>query len=119
MKQLLSLALAAGFFAAASPAAATQGILCTTDEAEPMTLSLMAGTYPGATWSAKMQHGTHWMPMEVGQHWIDDKRMLLQLIDTDEMHVIATIDAASDGQYGWSGMLKRGDTAVPIRCEQN
>lgn len=84
-----------------------------------MTLSLMAGTYPGATWSAQTQHGVHWIPLHVGQHWIDDDRLLLDLVDTETMSLTARIEASGNDDHGWTGTMTRGERSVPIACRQD
>ena len=100
--------------ALAGPAAATQGISCKSASLE---LALGAGTYPGATWWAKEKVDGEWVDREVGQQWIDDRFLLLDLVDSEAMTVAARIIAQKVDGMSWRGTVTIDGRDEAIRCE--
>ena len=108
----LGLTAAAGAMIATGQARATQGIVCKSASLE---LALGSGTFPGATWWAREKVDGTWMERTVGQHWIDDERLLVELVDADALRVEARIEAARE-RAGWQGSVTLGERTEAVSC---
>ena len=98
-----------------APAFATQGIVCRTIEGPERVYSLGAGTHGAATWWAKEQQGDKWIDREVGQHWVDDERLFVDLVNTDTLTRVARIEARWTGEE-WVGAFRTETRTQSMVC---
>lgn len=102
--------------ALAAPAQATQGIVCRTLDGPPRVYSLGAGTHGAATWWVKEQLDGKWLDREVGQHWIDDERLFLDLVNSDSLTRVARIEARWTGKE-WVGAFRTDTRTQSMVCK--
>ncbi|MBW0145591.1 hypothetical protein [Sphingomicrobium clamense] len=102
----------------ASPASATQGIVCSTIEGPERVYSLMAGTHAAATWSIKEQQGERWIDREIGQHWIDDERLYVDIVNSETLTRVARIEARKTGTE-WVGAFRTETRTQSMVCQQD
>ena len=104
---------------AATPAAATGGLLCTTAAKPEIKVSIGFGHVPGAPIVAKhLWVDGEKIPVQAPQWWLDDEEMRLEFTDAEMMNTLLVMRTKRngwtyDGQVTWAGKIHW------IRCKEN
>jgi hypothetical protein len=106
---------AAAMLAVATPARATQGMLCS---GKGMSIHLLFGNaaVPGLV-SAQLNAGETVVPSAIARSWSDQRRIWVDLADPDQMALIASLRLVS-GRRDWHGHLTYQGRRVAVRCEE-
>lgn len=101
--------------AAAAPARATQGMLCSGTGAS---MHLLFGNAAVASLvGAELTAGETVVPSAIARSWADEKEIRVDLADPDQMALIASLRLVS-GKRGWHGHLTYQRRKVAVRCEE-
>ena len=99
----------------ASPAAATQGMLCSGKGASVHMLFGHAAV--SALVNAQFQVDGAAVPSAVARNWLDDKQMMIDFSDPDQMELIASLRLAWR-EPEWRGTLTYKGRKIALRCEE-
>ena len=105
----------AAAIAGATPASATQGMLCSGKGAS-MHLLFGNAAVPGLV-SAELTVGETVVPSAVARSWADQQRIWVDLADPDQMALIASLRLVS-GRRDWHGHLTYQRRKIAVRCEE-
>lgn len=113
MKRLLLAMLPALF--AATPAHATQGMIC---EGKGARIHMLFGhaAVPGLV-SAELTAGGAVVPSAIARSWAGDNITWVDLADPDQMEVIASL-RISYAKRAWRGTLTYKKRRIAVRCEE-
>lgn len=100
----------------AAPAHATAGLFCETTAGPDRAFSFGAGHHPVAMWWGHEIVEGEAIKIEVGQQWTDEKRLFIDIIDSEKLERHARIMAYRTDDYDWVGTLTTDTGEQPIRC---
>ena len=120
----LSLLLGLPLLLAATPALATGGYDCRTTDGSEIGVSAVVGHAPGNPLvGARLRLGERVLStageppaIAVGQSWIDEREIRLDLIDAQALRYEAQLRARIATRSGWVGTLVRDGRSHPVRC---
>lgn len=101
--------------AVATPARATQGMLCSGKGAS-MHLLFGNAAVPVLD-SATLNAGQAVVPSAIARNWADEQEIRVDLADPDQMALIASLRLRS-GKRGWYGHLTYQRRKIAVRCEE-
>jgi len=106
---------AAAAMLAASPAQATQGMVCSGKGAS---IHLLFGhaAVPGLV-SAELTAGEKVVPSAIARSWADEEEIRVDLADPDQMALIASLRLISS-KHDWRGHLTYQGKKIAVRCEE-
>ena len=103
---------------AATPAAATGGLVCRTAGPKPTEVSLVTGHAAVASIvSAQLSDGGRAVPVRIAQAWLDASLLRLDLVDPSAGRHELRLSARLNGRT-FDGTLWRGGTARWVRCRE-
>ena len=101
--------------AAASPAFATQGMLCSGKGASVYMLFGHAAV--SSLVKAEFEVDGTTVPSAVARNWLDEKQMMIDFADPDQMELIASVRLAWHDPE-WRGTLTYKGRKIAVRCEE-
>ena len=98
-----------------SPAMATQAMVC---EGKGASITMLIGNaaVPGLV-NAELMSGGAAVPSAVARSWLDDKQMMIDLADPEQMAVIASL-RLTYGKRAWRGTLTYKGRKIPVVCDE-
>ena len=101
-----------------SPAHATGGLVCATASGQPTRISFVIGHgEAGGILSAHRLTGREWRNATVGQSWISDRELKVDLVDTSHNRRLVRIEARRNG-YTYDGTVTEAGKRRWIRCRE-
>src|SRR5918993_4319404 len=99
---------------AATPAKATQGMIC---EGKGASINMLFGHAAVPTLiKAELVAGGAVVPSAIAQSWSGDKETWVDLADPDQMAVIASL-RPTYARRNWRGTLTYKKRRIPVRCD--
>ena len=100
---------------AASPAFATQGMICS---GKGGTVNMLFGhAAVAALVNAQLEVDGAVVPSAVARNWLDEKQMMIDFADPDHMELIASVRLAWH-KPEWRGTLTYKGRKIALRCEE-
>jgi hypothetical protein len=115
MKKLLLLLPLA--LAAATPAAATQGLTCRTASGPPIELSLVLGAPPSVL-SPQLRVAGRRVPVVIGQSWIEEPEIRVDLYDPQLLRHELRLKVRRNGRM-FDGSVWRAGQRRWVRCRES
>ena len=101
--------------AAATPAFATQGMVCSGKGAS---LDMLFGhAAVSSLVNAQFEVDGAVVPSAVARNWLDEKQMMIDFADPDQMELIASVRLAWHDPE-WRGTLTYKGRKIAVRCEE-
>jgi hypothetical protein len=118
MKHIIPIAVAG--LAAAAPAQATGGLICSTAGSRPIRIALVIShTVVPAVVSARMTEGGRDVPVITAQSWFDPSEVRVDLVDRNAMrHELRLRAGWRPTTRSYDGSLWRGGKRSWVRCRE-
>jgi hypothetical protein len=110
--------------AAASPAHATQGLLCSPVAGAGPSVSVVIGAGPGIAGVSLREAGGDWRHADgsgiaIGQSWLDRERLWIDIVDASAIDVVARVRVTRSGNGSFAGTLEHRGRTHRVRCVED